>query len=124
MRSFLVCQDESLLQTKSYLSARDYLHVINVSSRSDKSMTPYLINVKRYFSLHNSRFMSQARRTRHLLGARNECEARDEGWRKIKLYFSPPLVASRASCKMPLSPRLAHKAPFMQAGGISASSLS
>lgn len=108
----------------SYLSARDYLHVINVSSRSDKSMTPYLINVKRYFSLHNSRFMSQARRTRHLLEARNECEARDEGWRKIKLYFSPPLVASRASCKMPLSPRLAHKAPFMQAGGISASSLS
>ena len=62
--------------------------------------------------------MSQARRTQHLLEARNECEARDEGWRKIKLYFSPPLVASRAS------PRLAHKAPVMQAEGISASSLS
>ena len=43
-------------------------------------------------SLHNRRFMSQARRTRHLLEARNECEARDERWRKIKLYFSPPLA--------------------------------
>ena len=31
------------------------------------------------FSLHNRRFLSQARRTRHF--ARNECEARDEGRR-------------------------------------------
>ena len=63
----------------SYLSASDYLHVINVSPRSNKSMTPYLINVKRYSSLHNRCFMSQARRKRHLLETRNECKARDEG---------------------------------------------
>ena len=51
--------------------------------------------------------------------ARNECEARDEGRRKIKLYFSSPSSRAshlfRASCKMPRSPRLTHKAPVMQA---------
>ena len=48
-----------------------------------------------------------------------ECEARDEGRRKIKLYFSSPSSRAthsfRASCKMPRSPRLTHKAPVMQA---------
>ena len=82
---FLFVRVSPCYKSVSYLSARDYLHVINVSSRPNKSMTPYLINVKRYFSLHNSRFMNQARRTRHLLKARVECEAWDEGWRKIKL---------------------------------------
>ena len=53
-------------------------------------------------SLHNRRFMSQARRTRHLLEARNECEAQDERWRKIKLYFSPPLawLIKRLLCRL------------------------
>ena len=35
-------------------------------------------------NLHNRRFMSQARRTRGILReARDECDARDEGKRKI-----------------------------------------
>ena len=35
-------------------------------------------------NLHRRRFMSQARRTRGILReARNECEARDEGKRKL-----------------------------------------
>ena len=35
-------------------------------------------------NLHSRRFMSQARRTRGILReARNECEARDEGKRKL-----------------------------------------
>ena len=54
--------------------------------------------------------MSQARRTRHLLKARNECEARERGIKKDKALFFPPLVAFRASHKMPLSLSLAHKA--------------
>jgi len=37
-------------------------------------------------------------------------QARDERRRKIKAFFSPPLV----SREMPRSPRLAHKAPVMQ----------
>ena len=48
--------------------------------------------------LHNRYFMSQARRTRHFA-------------RKGKRV----LPSSRASGKMPRSPRLAHKAPDMQA---------
>ena len=48
-----------------------------------------------------------------------ECEARDEGRRKIKLYFSSPFSRAthsfRASYKMPRSPRLTHKTPVMQA---------
>ena len=51
--------------------------------------------------------------------ARNECKARDEGKRKIELYFSSPSSCAphsfRASLKMPRSPRLTHKAPVMQA---------
>ena len=53
-------------------------------------------------------------------GARHVCEARDEGKRKIKafIFLLPSSHASR-SCRVPReisrSPRLAHKAPVMQA---------
>ena len=46
-------------------------------------------------------------------------EAREEERRKTKLYFSPPLVSRFAHVslrsEMLLSPRLANKAPVMQA---------
>ena len=53
--------------------------------------------------------------------ARNECGAQDQGRRKMKLLIIFLLPSSRtshsfrASRKMPRSPRLAHKAPIMQA---------
>ena len=47
-------------------------------------------------SLHNRRFISQARRKRHFRAKRNVREARDEGRRKIKLCFSPLLFSRLA----------------------------
>ena len=53
-------------------------------------------------------------------GARHEREARDEEKRKILSFISPfPLSRASRSCRAPReiarSPRLAHKAPVMQA---------
>ena len=69
---------------------------------------------KQYISLHNRRFLSQARRTRHF--ARSATRAR-RGEEKLYSFSSPRLarVALRASREMPRSPRLAQKPPVMQA---------
>ena len=60
-------------------------------------------------SLHNRRFLSQARRTRHFARSAR----RGEEKKNKTLFFL--LSSFRAARKMPLSPRLAHKAPVMQA---------
>ena len=65
-------------------------------------------------SLHNRRFMKQARRKRHF--ARS---GRGGGKKKWSFIFLLPSSrnsrSSRASCKMPRSPRLLTKRLFMQA---------
>ena len=65
-------------------------------------------------SLHDRRFMSQAGRTQYF--ARSETRARSarRGEEKNKALISP-FPSSRAPREIARSPRLAHKAPVMQA---------
>ena len=67
-------------------------------------------------SLYNRRFMSLARRTRYFAQrARRSRIAKRGKKKKISQKYFLLLPSSRASRKMPRLPRLANKAPVMQA---------
>ena len=73
-----------------------------------KKICGFVCQIHQIRCLHNRRFMSQARWTQHFArGAR-------PGEKKSFIFLMPSSYASR---KIPRSPRLAHKAPFIQATG-------
>ena len=63
-------------------------------------------------SLHNSRFMREASLTRHFTRSARQLANREMMGGENKFFSSP---SSRASGKMPRSPRFAHKASVMEA---------